>query len=38
MLDLIMLLLVVVCFGLATAYASLCEYLLARPTGEDGSL
>jgi hypothetical protein len=33
MLDLIMLVLVIVCFALATAYARLCDDLLSPPTG-----
>jgi hypothetical protein len=37
MLDVTMLTLVVVCFVLAKAYASLCDRLLALPDGEDVS-
>lgn len=37
MLDVTMLALVVVCFALAKAYASLCDRLLARPADEDVS-
>jgi hypothetical protein len=35
MLDVTMLALVVACFALAAAYASLCEHLLALPAGKD---
>jgi hypothetical protein len=37
MFDVIMLALVVVCFVLAAAYASLCDHLLALPAGKDVS-
>jgi hypothetical protein len=36
MFDVIMLALVIVCFALAAAYASLCEHLLGPP-GKDAS-
>jgi hypothetical protein len=36
MIDVITLALVIVCFALATAYARLCEHLLA-PAGKDAS-
>ncbi len=35
--DVTMLMLVVVCFALATAYARLCDQLLTLPAGKDGS-
>jgi hypothetical protein len=35
MLDIAMVALVVVCFALAKAYASLCAGMLAPPAGED---
>ena len=35
--DVIMLALVIVCFALAAAYASLCEHLLAPSAGKDVS-
>jgi len=37
MFDVIMLALVVVCFVLAAAYASLCDQLLTLPAGKDVS-
>lgn len=37
MFDVIMLALVIVCFALAAAYASLCEHLLASSAGKDAS-
>ncbi len=37
MLDIIMLALVIVCFALAAAYATLCERLLAPSAGKDAS-
>jgi hypothetical protein len=35
MLDVTMLALVIVCFALAKAYASLCGHLLVRPADKD---
>jgi len=35
MLDAIMLILIIVCFALAIAYASFCDRLLQLPTGRD---
>jgi hypothetical protein len=37
MFDLIMLALVIACFALAMAYASLCDNLLASPVGEEAT-
>jgi hypothetical protein len=37
MFDAIMLALVIVCFALAAAYASLCERVLAPSAGKDAS-
>jgi len=33
--DVIMLLLVIGCFAIAMAYASLCDHFLTSPAGED---
>ena len=37
MFDAIMLMLVILCFALAIAYARLCDHLLALPADQDAS-